>query len=62
MLLTNAEVYNFQGARGEPCKVPLGVVDPMHADTFNVRNLGDPILANKFGVIRQSRKEESNDK
>lgn len=40
--LSDAESNKTAGAKGESAELPGGVVDLMHAETFNDRNLGDP--------------------
>lgn len=45
MLLTKAETNNCLSANGKLMTVPPGVGDPVHAETFNVRNLRDPAHA-----------------
>lgn len=42
MLLSETETNNCMSVNGELTAEPPGVGDPMHAEKFNVRNLGDP--------------------
>ena len=42
MQLSDAEGDMFIGRDSKAFRQPGGVGDPMHASTFNVRNLGDP--------------------
>jgi hypothetical protein len=41
-LLSEAEGKKREAVKGEVFPLHSGVVDPMHAEKFNVRNLGDP--------------------
>lgn len=38
----------IEAVTGKASRQPDGVGDPMHASTFNVRNLGDPDVVSVF--------------
>lgn len=49
----------FRAVTGKAFRQPVGVGDPMHASTFNVRNLGDPDAISVVNFTRTNCESET---